>query len=60
MNIHEIPLSVPCDVCGQAAPIVMTANKHGEQLVIVRIEGTLYVTLDCPACGQVQQEVSLK
>ena len=57
MDIDDIPWTATCESCGQMAGVVMTKSTRGEQLVIVRIDGKLYITFDCPACGRVLQEV---
>ena len=59
MNILDIPLSLQCEVCGQMAAVAMVASKSGEQIVLVRIDGTLYIDLNCPNCGPVQQEIDI-
>jgi phage FluMu protein Com len=35
----------------------MSYGRQGEQLVIARMEGKLYITICCPNCGKVQQEI---
>jgi hypothetical protein len=59
MEVDDIPWPVTCELCGQVADVVMTKSTHGEQLVIVLIDGKLYVTFDCPTCGRGQQEVGI-
>jgi hypothetical protein len=39
------------------ATVVRSLSRLGEQLVIARMDGELYITVDCPNCGKAQQEV---
>ena len=57
MTIPHVPNSMTCANCGETSPVVMSAGRQGEQLVIARIEGKYYVTIRCPNCGKVQQEI---
>jgi ssDNA-binding Zn-finger/Zn-ribbon topoisomerase 1 len=54
---RTIPHSVACEKCGEMATVVRSRSRQGEQLVIARIEGKFYITIDCPNCGKVQQEI---
>ena len=40
------------------AAVVKSIGRQGEQLVIARMEGKLYVTVNCPNCGKVQHEIA--
>jgi hypothetical protein len=57
MIIPVVPDSVPCATCGDMATVVKSRSRQGEQLVLARIAGKLYVAIDCQICGSVQQEV---
>ena len=59
MHILDIPLALPCELCGQSAPVAMVKSKTVEQIVLVRIDGKLYIDLNCPNCGRVQQEIDI-
>jgi hypothetical protein len=39
------------------ATVVKSRSRQGEQLILARMEGKIYVTIDCQICGSVQQEV---
>ena len=57
MFIPHVPQSVPCAKCGEMVLVVRTLGRQGEQLVIARIDGKFYITVDCPECGKSQQEI---
>ena len=57
MLIPEVPRALDCPNCGSEAEVVRSVGRRGEQLVIARIDGRLYVTLNCPMCGRVQREI---
>jgi transcription elongation factor Elf1 len=57
MSIPHVPTSLTCANCGEKSPVVTSLGRQGEQLVIARMEGKYYVTILCPFCGKVQQEI---
>jgi hypothetical protein len=51
MIIPVVPESVRCATCGDMATVVRSRSRQGEQLVLARIAGKLYITIDCQICG---------
>jgi phage FluMu protein Com len=53
----NISRTITCANCGAAAQVVISLNDQGEAHVVTRTEGRSYVSVDCPYCGRVQQEI---
>ena len=57
IDLPEIPATVRCDACGDVATVVRQETRHGEQLVIVRMQDGLFISIRCAKCGLRQQSV---
>jgi phage FluMu protein Com len=59
MDLNDIPNEVTCGDCGSTAAVTRLQCRHGEQLIITRMNGKFYVKIECPKCGQAMYEVDL-